>query len=117
MIAQYTACALVGQNRRLAAPASLDGGITSGLQEDILVHATPAALKAQSVVDNTRTILAIELLALCQAIDLAGLYPDLAPKTQELYTQVRAQVSYYQEDHPLADDIATITHWLGTTQP
>ena len=117
MIAQYTACALVGQNRRLAAPASLDGGITSGLQEDILVHATPSALKAQSVVDNTRTILAIELLALCQAIDLAGLYPDLAPNTQELYTKVRAEVSVYQEDHPLAEDIATITRWLGATQP
>lgn len=117
MIAQYTACALVGQNRRLAAPASLDGGITSGLQEDILVHATPAALKTQSVVDNTRTILAIELLVLCQAIDLAGLYSDLAPNTQELYTKVRAEVSVYQEDHPLAEDIAAITRWLGATQP
>ncbi|MCH4089782.1 HAL/PAL/TAL family ammonia-lyase [Acetobacter sp.] len=117
MIAQYTACALVGQNRRMAAPASLDGGITSGLQEDILVHATPSALKAQTVVDNTRTILAIELLALCQAIDLASLYPDLAPKTQELYTQVRAEVPLYQEDHPLADDITAIANWLGATHP
>ncbi len=44
MIAQYTAVALVAENRRLAAPASLDGGITSGLQEDHLSHATPAAL-------------------------------------------------------------------------
>lgn len=34
MIAQYTAAALVGDNRRLAAPASTDGGLTSGLQED-----------------------------------------------------------------------------------
>jgi histidine ammonia-lyase len=36
MIAQYTAVSRVAHNRRLAAPASLDGGITSGLQEDIL---------------------------------------------------------------------------------
>jgi histidine ammonia-lyase len=44
MISQYVAVALVAENRRLAAPASLDGGITSGLQEDMLCHATPAAL-------------------------------------------------------------------------
>ena len=36
MIAQYTAVSLVADNRRLAAPASLDGGVTSGLQEDHL---------------------------------------------------------------------------------
>ena len=47
MIAQYTAASLVAYNRRLASPASLDGGITSGLQEDHLTHATPAALKAR----------------------------------------------------------------------
>jgi len=43
MIAQYTALSLVAENRRLAAPASLDGGVTSGLQEDHLSHATPGA--------------------------------------------------------------------------
>ena len=59
MIAQYTAASLVAQNRRLAMPASLDGGITSGLQEDHLCHATPAALKALEIVDNAGRIVAI----------------------------------------------------------
>ncbi len=63
MIAQYTAASLVALNRRLASPASLDGGITSGLQEDHLTHATPAALKALQILDNAEHILAIELLA------------------------------------------------------
>jgi histidine ammonia-lyase len=44
MIAQYTAVSLVADNRRLAAPSSLDGGVTSGLQEDQLVHSTAGAL-------------------------------------------------------------------------
>ncbi|MFP3608267.1 aromatic amino acid lyase, partial [Paraburkholderia sp. SIMBA_053] len=70
MIAQYTAASLVAQNRRLALPASLDGGITSGLQEDHLCHATPAALKALEIVDNAGRIVAIELLAAAQAYDL-----------------------------------------------
>jgi len=63
MIAQYTAASLVADNRRLAAPASLDGGISSALQEDILVHATPVLLKALAILDNVESVLSIELLA------------------------------------------------------
>jgi histidine ammonia-lyase len=70
MIAQYTAASLVADNRRLAAPASLDGGVTSGLQEDHLCHATPAALKLLKILDNAEFILSIELLATVQAYDL-----------------------------------------------
>jgi histidine ammonia-lyase len=70
MIAQYTATSLVADNRRLAAPASLDGGVTSGLQEDHLSHATPGALKLLKIIDNAEIILAIELLAASQAYEL-----------------------------------------------
>ena len=41
MIAQYTALSLGAENRRRAAPASLDGGVTSGLQEDHLAKRPP----------------------------------------------------------------------------
>lgn len=117
MIAQYTASSLTGTNRRLGAPACLDGGITSGLQEDILVHATPAALKASDVVCNTRTILGIELLALCQAMDLAGLVEDVSPSTRALYSAVRKRVPFYEEDHPLSDDMMHMSDWMETPPP
>ncbi|MFP4906138.1 aromatic amino acid lyase, partial [Paraburkholderia sp. BR14261] len=81
MIAQYTAASLVAQNRREAAPASLDGGVTSGLQEDHLCHATPAALKALAVIENSNRILGIELLAAAQAYDLQPLDAARAPYT------------------------------------
>ena len=58
MIAQYTAASLAADNRRLAAPASLDGGVTSGLQEDHLSHATPGALKLLKIIDNAEIIVA-----------------------------------------------------------
>ncbi len=63
MIAQYTAAALANENRRLAAPASTDGGLTSALQEDFLAHPTAAANKLLAVIDNAEYILAIEWLA------------------------------------------------------
>jgi histidine ammonia-lyase len=108
MIAQYTAVSLVAENRRRAAPASLDGGITSGLQEDHLAHATPAALKLLDIVENTEAILAIELLAAAQAYDLAPDAPARAPATDAAYRRVRRVVSLYRDDRPLAGDIELI---------
>jgi histidine ammonia-lyase len=108
MIAQYTAVSLAAENRRRAAPASLDGGITSGLQEDHLAHATPAALKLLGIVENAEAILAIELLAAAQAYDLAGEAPARARATDAAYRRVRRRVSFYRDDRPLAADIDSI---------
>ncbi|CAE6918100.1 Histidine ammonia-lyase [Paraburkholderia domus] len=105
MIAQYTAASLVAQNRRLAMPASLDGGITSGLQEDHLCHATPAALKALEIIDNAGRIVAIELLAAAQAYDLQSIDAPRAPHTNALWQRVRLAVPTYRDDRPLADDM------------
>ena len=105
MIAQYTAVSLVAENRRLAAPASLDGGITSGLQEDHLSHATPGALKLLRIIDNAEIILAIELLAAAQAYELQRDSLARAPRTDEVYRKVRAVVPGYRDDRPLNLDI------------
>ncbi len=104
MIAQYTAASLAAENRRLAAPASLDGGITSALQEDILTHATPAAWKALSIADNLETILSIELLAAAQAYDLQP--RGRAARTGALYRRIRAEIPTYADDRPLNGDFA-----------
>lgn len=104
MIAQYTAAALVAENRRLAAPASLDGGITSALQEDILTHATPAAWKVLSILDNLERILAIELLSAAQAYDLQPRMRGRAQRTDALYGRIRAAIPIYRDDRPMKDD-------------
>jgi histidine ammonia-lyase len=105
MIAQYTAVSLVAENRRLAAPASLDGGITSGLQEDHLCHATPAAIKLLKVLDNAEFILSIELLAAAQAYDLQAGGLARAPNTDIVYRAVRSRIPHYRDDRPLHKDI------------
>jgi histidine ammonia-lyase len=105
MIAQYTAVSLVAENRRLAAPASLDGGVTSGLQEDHLSHATPAALKLLKIVDNAQIIVAIELLAAAQAYELQGDAHARAAQTDAIYRRVRALIPRYRDDRPLGADI------------
>ncbi|HTV96362.1 MAG TPA: histidine ammonia-lyase [Steroidobacteraceae bacterium] len=117
MIAQYTAAALAADNRRHGAPASLDGGVTSALQEDHLAHATQAALKLHSVLDNARTILAIELLAAAQAHDLSGERHARAPRMQAMYRRVRETVPPYRDDRPLAEDIECAAALLRAEPP
>lgn len=108
MIAQYTAVSLVADNRRLAAPASLDGGITSGMQEDHLSHATPAAIKLLKVLDNAEFILGIELLAATQAYDLQAGSLARARHTDIVYRNVRGRIPHYRDDRPLAADIERV---------
>ncbi len=70
MLAQYTAAALVAENRRLAQPASVDSLPTSGMQEDHVSMGWAAARKLRRVVTNLGRILAVELLASARALEL-----------------------------------------------
>ncbi len=70
MIGQYTAAALCAENRRLAAPASVDSIPTSALQEDHVAMAWAAARKLRTVIDNVRHIVAIEWVAAARAVEL-----------------------------------------------
>ncbi|HEX3804713.1 MAG TPA: histidine ammonia-lyase [Solirubrobacteraceae bacterium] len=80
MIAQYTAAALVAENRRLAAPASVDSIPTSGMQEDHVSMGWSATRKLRRTLENLTRIVAVELLCSARALVLrAPLRP--APAT------------------------------------
>ncbi len=112
MIAQYTAAALANENRRLAAPASTDGGVTSGLQEDFLAHPTAAANKLLALIDNAEYILAIELMAAAQAHEFLVGTASRAAGTDAIYKAVRAIVPAYADDRPLSRDIEALRGFL-----
>jgi histidine ammonia-lyase len=79
MIAQYTAAAIVAENRRLAAPASVDSVPTSGMQEDHVSMGWAAGVKLRRVLDNVTSVLAVELLAAVRGLQLrAPLRPSPA---------------------------------------
>jgi len=79
MIAQYTAAAVVAENRRLASPASVDSVPTSGMQEDHVSMGWAAAVKLRRVLDNLTSVLAVELLAAVRGLQLrAPLRPSVA---------------------------------------
>ncbi|GAB1689658.1 histidine ammonia-lyase [Krasilnikovia sp. M28-CT-15] len=70
MIAQYTAAGIVAENRRLAAPASVDSLPTSGMQEDHVSMGWAAAKKLRTVLDNLTSLLAVELLSAVRGLQL-----------------------------------------------
>jgi histidine ammonia-lyase len=117
MIAQYTAASLAADNRRLAAPASLDGGVTSGLQEDHLSHATPGALKLLKIIDNAEIMVAIELLAAAQAYELQRTSAARAPQTDAVFRRIRGLIPSYRDDRPLGADIQKARELLREAPP
>ena len=91
----------------------MDGGVTSGLQEDHLSHATPGALKLLKIIDNAETVLAIELLAASQAYELQRDADGRAAQTDAAYRRVRAVIPHYRDDRPLSADIETARKMLA----
>jgi histidine ammonia-lyase len=105
MVAQYTAAALVAENRRLAAPASVDSVPTSGMQEDHVSMGWGAALKLRTVLDNLAHILAVELCAAARAQELR--HPlDPSPATGAVRNLLRKQVPGVGPDRVLAPELA-----------
>jgi len=105
MVAQYTAAALVAENRRLAAPASVDSVPTSGMQEDHVSMGWGAALKLRTVLDNLTSILAVELCAAARAQEMrAPLEPAAA--TGAVRKLLRKQVKGVGPDRVVAPELA-----------
>jgi histidine ammonia-lyase len=107
MIAQVTAAALASENKSLAHPASVDSLPTSANQEDHVSMATFAARRLGEMVDNTANIVAIELLAAAQGIDLRQPLAT-SPGLRDAHARIRACVPFYDHDRLLAPDIAAV---------
>jgi histidine ammonia-lyase len=107
MIAHVTAAALASENKTLAHPASVDSLPTSANQEDHVSMATFAARKLGDLAENTANILAIELLAAAQGIDLRAPGKTSAA-LQCVMDVVREAVPHYELDRYFAPDIVAV---------
>lgn len=107
MIAQYTAAALVSENKVLAHPASVDSIPTSANKEDHVSMGTIAARKGREIVANTENVVAIELLCAAQALDL---FTNLKPGegTLAAYHVIRRSIAHLDTDRVLSADISAM---------
>lgn len=112
MLAQVTAAALVSENKTLAHPASVDSIPTSADKEDHVSMGMWAALKARMVAGNVRRVLAIELLAGAQGVDL--LRPLRSSRRLEsLHAALRERVPKWTEDRQFSPDLAAAEAFLA----
>lgn len=111
MIAHCTAAALVSENKVLCHPSSVDSLSTSAGTEDHVSMGGFAARKALQVVANVERVIAIELLAACQAIEFLRPLKTTVP-LEEVYRTVRAVVRPWDKDRFMAPDIEAATKLL-----
>ncbi len=112
MIAHVTAAALACEIKQRAMPASVDSLPTSANQEDHVSMATPAARRLFAMADDLEGILAIELLAAGQGLDVHA--PVLtSPRLRAPHRALRAKVATYTTDRFFAPDIASARALIG----
>jgi histidine ammonia-lyase len=111
MIAQYTAAALVSENKVLCHPASVDSIPTSANKEDHVSMGTISSRQARDVISNTGNVIAIELLCGAQALDL---FTNLKPGegTLAAYQVIRQTIPHLASDRILSSDIAAMKELL-----
>jgi len=104
MIAQYTAASIVSQNKQYCTPASVDSIVSSKGQEDHVSMAANAATKAYKVLQNLKSLMAIELLTACQAFEFRR--PIKTSETLEnIFGAVRKEVAFLEEDRLMHNDL------------
>lgn len=113
MMPQVTAAALVSENKVLAHPASVDSITTSGNKEDYVSMGMTAALKLRRIVENTRNVLAIEALAVAQALDfLAPL--KTSKRGQAAHAAIRSLCPTMEKDRVMYPDFVRAAELLAS---
>lgn len=104
MAAQYLSASMVNQGKLLANPACTDSIPGNVGVEDHVSMGMTSARKLRQIVENAKVVLAVELLAAAQAIDLRQVAP-LGRGTQKTYNALRKKVPFLDKDRIIAEDI------------
>lgn len=113
MIAHVTAAALTSENKVLCHPASVDSVPTSTDKEDHVSMGLTSGRKVNEVAENTKTVLAIEMLANSQAIDFLRPLKSSAP-LEAVHTLIRKHVDFIEEDRVFYRDIENIKRLISS---
>jgi len=112
MLPQVTAAALASENKVLAHPASVDSITTSGNKEDYVSMGMTAAIKLKRVVENTRSVLAIEAMAAAQALDFLSPLKT-SKRGQTAHAAIRSVCPTMEKDRVMYTDLARIAELIA----
>jgi len=112
---QKTVSALEAEIRHLAAPISLTPIPVADGVEDQASMAPSVLTKTEAIIERLRYLVAIELIASAQAIELRGVQGELGAGTQQAYRQVRELVPPLDEDRAQGPDFLRLSEFIGST--
>lgn len=114
MILQYTAASIASQNKQLCTPASIDSIISCNGQEDHVSMAANAGTKCYRVVQNLKSLIAIELILAAQAKDFREGKVS-GSEIENMHAAFRANVPFIESDMYSKDLIIGaeyfVEHW------
>ncbi|MFT5621300.1 MAG: histidine ammonia-lyase [Flavobacteriaceae bacterium] len=112
MIPQYTAASIVSKNKQLCTPASSDSIPSSNGQEDHVSMGANGAVQCLEILDNVKSIIAIELMTAAQALDCRKPLRS-STKIEAVLNSYRKEVTKLDEDRVLYTDIQTTKSFLN----
>ena len=114
---QFTATSTVAENQTLSNPMYIHSIPNNNDNQDIVSMGSNAALLARRVINNSFEVLAIQTMAVAQAVDYLGCQERMAAATLDIYRQVRNISSVLVEDQPRYRDIESVKSYFETANP
>lgn len=114
---QFTAVSTTAENQTLSFPMSIHSITNNNDNQDIVSMGTNAALLAKKVIDNTYQVLAIEMIAILQAIDYLEFKEKLSSYSRKKYEDLRKIVPRFSEDALRYKDIQSIVNYVSENKP
>ncbi len=102
MVAQYTACALVAETRILSHPAANQSIPAAADQEDFVSMGMTTTQKTRQIIENCYGVLAIEMIAAAQALDIRGGKPGAG--VHAAHQVIRKYIRHLDDDRALFPD-------------
>lgn len=116
MIPQYTAAAIVSENKQLCTPSSVDSISSSNNQEDHVSMGANAATKCYRVINNVEKVLAIELLIAMQALEYRRPLHS-SNEIEKLVKAFRKKISFNENDRFLHEDFMNTIEFMREFEP
>ena len=110
--AQFTATSTTAECQTLSMPNYVHSIPNNNDNQDIVSMGTNSALITERVIDNGYQVMAIDIMALVQAVDCLKNEDKLSPRAKKTYDEVRAMVPVFIEDTPKYEEIEKLINYL-----
>lgn len=113
MIIQYTAASIVSQSKQYATPASVDSIVSSNGQEDYVSMGANAATKCYKIIQNLKTVVAIELITAVQAVHFRRPLKS-SPMLEGIINKFQKQIPFLEKDRFMHEAIQKSIEFIET---